>query len=308
MEHPEREFTNKTQTLEKAQASYLNKLIPGWCQKWITWSGGKLQALQIGSGPKALLIHGGLGDAFQYATIMKRLAERYECVAIDRPGHGLSDPIDYDGVDLLQHAETVLNDIYENEGIEKAVILATSMGGLWAIDFALKHPSRVEKLVLVGSPAGITKDLPAMLRFGTLPVLRGLIRGVMRTPTAESVRGFWKQMLVARPEKLAADFIEVSVASQARNAPSWFTLIDASMTVRGLRNYLLIGERWKELAVPVTCLWGDKDVWAAPTIGQKIADLTPNFETVVIENAGHAPWFDDLDAVVAGIERALAAK
>ena len=308
MERPGNEFTDKTRTLEKAQASYLNKLIPGWRQKWITWSGGKVQALQLGSGPKVLLIHGGLGEAFQYATIMKHLAERYDVVAIDRPGHGLSDPIDYHGVDLLQHAESFLNDIYESEGIEKAVILASSMGGLWAIDFALKHPSRVEKLILLGSPAGITKDLPAMLRFGTLPVLRGLIRGLMKKPTTESVRGFWKQMLVARPEKLDETFIEVSVASQARNAPSWFTLIDASMTVLGLRNYLLIGERWKQLQVPVTCLWGDKDVWAAPTIGQKIAELTPNFETVVIENAGHAPWFDDLGAVVEGIEGALAAK
>jgi pimeloyl-ACP methyl ester carboxylesterase len=262
----------------------------------------------MGSGPKVLLIHGGLGDAFQYAPIMKHLAERYDVVAVDRPGHGLSDPINYDGVDLLQHSETFLKEIYESEGIEKAGIVATSMGGLWAIDFALKHPSRVQKLVLAGSPAGITKDLPAMLRFGTLPVLRGLIRGVMRKPTTESVRGFWKQMLVARPEKLDADFIEVSVASQARNAPSWFTLIDASMTVRGLRNYLLIGERWKQLQVPVTCLWGDKDVWAAPAIGQQIAELTRHFETVVIENAGHAPWFDDLDAVVAGIEGALATK
>jgi pimeloyl-ACP methyl ester carboxylesterase len=298
----------KTQALEKAQASYLNKLVPGWRQKWITWSGGKIQALQLGNGPRVLLVHGGLGEAFQYASVMKHLADRYELLAVDRPGHGLSDPINYDGVDLLHHAETFLNDIYESEGMERAVILATSMGGLWAIDFALKHPTRVEKLVLLGSPAGITKDLPAMLRFGTLPVLRSLVRGIMRKPTTESVRGFWKQMLVARPEKLDEDFMAASVASQARNAPSWFSLIDASMTVRGLRDYLLIGERWKQLQVPVTCLWGDKDVWAAPTTGQEIAELTRHFETVVIKDAGHAPWFDDLDAVVAGIETALAAK
>lgn len=308
MEHGDSDFLEKTRTLEKAQSKFLNKVIAGYQQKWINWRGGKLQALQMGSGPKVLLIHGGLGDAFQYASIMEHLAPRYDAVAVDRPGHGLSDPINYDGVNLLQHSEMFLTDIYESEGIEKAIILATSMGGLWAIDFALKHPNRVEKLILLGSPAGITKELPAMLRFGTLPVLRGLIRGMMRRPTAESVRGFWKQMLVARPENLDADFIEASVASQARNAPSWFTLIDASMTVRGLRNYLLIGERWKQLQVPATCLWGDKDVWAAPAVGQQIAELTPSFETVVIENAGHAPWFDDLAAVVAGIEGALATK
>jgi pimeloyl-ACP methyl ester carboxylesterase len=77
------------------------------------------------------------------------------------------------------------------------------------------------------------------------------------------------------------------------------------MNVVGMRKYLLLAERWKELRVPVTCLWGDKDVWAMPDLAREIQTKTSFFKTVVITNAGHAPWFDDRERILAEINKAL---
>jgi hypothetical protein len=48
--------------------------------------------------------------------------------------------------------------------------------------------------------------------------------------------------------------------------------------VVGLRKYLLIGERWKDLRVPVTRLWGDKDIWAKSDLAKEIQAKTSFFK------------------------------
>jgi pimeloyl-ACP methyl ester carboxylesterase len=300
-----RDLTDKTHVLHEAQANYLNRVAPGWKQRWVNWSGGKTQVLEMGEGPVLLFLHGGLGEAFQYGTMFNHLAKRFRVMAIDRPGHGLADPINYDGVNLLDHAAVFINDILTAEGITNVTFVATSMGGLWALHYTLKYPEKVSQVILLGSPAGVTRNLPAPLRFGTLPILRNIVHKLMLKPTAESVKGFWKQMLVHDAEKLDQDFLEACAASQARNAYSWFTLIDAAMNVAGLRKYLLLGERWRSLKVPVTCLWGDEDVWAKPDLAPAIQAMTPLFKTVVIKGAGHAPWFDDLKTILREMDHIL---
>lgn len=305
MEPTVEEFSAKTKALQEAQSKYLGRVAPGYRQRWINWSGGKTQVLEMGKGPTLLLLHGGLGEAFQYGSLFSHLSERFRVLAVDRPGHGLADPIDYSGVNLLEHSVVFINDICKSEGLTKVTFLSSSMGGLWSLNYALKYPEKVHQVILLGSPAGITRNLPAALRFGTLPVLRNIIHKLMLKPTTESVQRFWKQMLVSHAEKLEQDFLEVSVASQKRNAYSWFTLIDAAMNVIGLRKYLLLGERWKDLKVPVTCIWGDEDPWAGPDLSHGIQAQTPLFKTVVIKGAGHVPWFDDLETVLKEIDKIL---
>ena len=51
-------------------------------------------------------------------------------LAVDRPGHGLADPFDYRGVDLLEHARTFLQDILDALELPTADIAANSIGGL----------------------------------------------------------------------------------------------------------------------------------------------------------------------------------
>jgi pimeloyl-ACP methyl ester carboxylesterase len=292
--------------LAAAQAAYLGRVAPGVQIRRIRWSEGTTQALELGAGPPLLLLHGGMGEAFQWAPVLPQLARHHRMIAVDRPGHGLADPFDHRGVDLLAVARRFVGDVLDVEGIDRAAIVGSSMGGLWAVAFALAHPERVSRLALVGSPAGVQRGLPAMLRLGTLPGLKLLARAAMRRPTRASVRAFWAQLLVAHPERLADDFLDVSAASQARNAESWFSLIDRCFDVRGMRPDLLLKDRWRELAVPTTFIWGERDVWAPPALADAAAATNPRLRVVRIADAGHAPWFDALDATVAAIRTAIA--
>lgn len=296
---------DRDRAVSEAQAAYLGRCAPGHRAWRARWSGGTTQVIEIGEGPPLLLVHGGLGEAFQWGPVLAPLARRHRVLAVDRPGHGLADPFDYRGVDLLAHARRFLGDIVDALQLRAVPIVASSMGGLWATAFALANPERVSRLVLVASPAGIKRELPLGLRLGTVPVLKTLVQSLMRRPTRESVRNFAKQMLVAHPERLDDDFLDVSVASQIRNAPSWFTLIERSFDFRGLKADLLLGERWKDLSVPTTMVWGEKDAFGPPEDGEAVAALNPRIRVVRIPDAGHAPWFDQPGRVIEAIEEAL---
>ena len=48
-----------------AQTAYLDRVAPGHRSRRVRWSGGTTQLIELGDGPPLLLIHGGLGEAFQ---------------------------------------------------------------------------------------------------------------------------------------------------------------------------------------------------------------------------------------------------
>ena len=287
------------------QAAYLDRVAPGHRSRRVRWSGGTTQLIELGEGPPLLLIHGGLGEAFQWGPILAPLARTHRVLAVDRPGHGLADPLDHRGVDMLALGRRFIAEVADAESLTTFALAGSSMGGLWAVAFALAHPGRVSRLVLVASPAGVVRGMPLMLRLGTLPGLRAVIRKAMRAPDREAVRGFWRALLVRHPEGLPDDFLDASAASQARNATSWFSLIDRSFDVRGLKRDLMLADRWRDLAVPTTLVWGEHDAFAGLAVARALVAAHPKLRLIEIAGAGHAPWHDAPDAVVAAIEQAL---
>jgi pimeloyl-ACP methyl ester carboxylesterase len=82
----------------------------------------------------------------------------HRCIAVDRPGHGISYRVDYGEVSNFRaDAAAFVGRTLDLLGLERATLVANSMGAFFAIVFALAHPERVARLVLVGAPAGIVR-------------------------------------------------------------------------------------------------------------------------------------------------------
>jgi pimeloyl-ACP methyl ester carboxylesterase len=295
--------------LEKAQAALLAHYAPDTRVRRVRWSQGETQLFELGEGPPLLLVHGGGDGAFDWVPILSALARNRRVLVVDRPGHGLADPFDYKGVDLLDHARTFLRDILDALDLPTVDIAANSIGGLLAAAFALDKPERVSRLVLVGAPVGVARDAPLLLRLLSLPLLgQPLGRLMMRNPTRDGNRKFWGLVQVAHPERLEDAFLDVDVAHTRRNLDSILSLIRC--VGRGIRGgHLVLGDRWQTLKVQTLFLGGERDVFVRPKFEkalQAIAEGNPNVRLLRIPDAGHLPWLDEPERVVAEIERFLA--
>ena len=140
--------------LERAQAALLERCAPDASVRRIRWRGGETQVVELGEGPTLVLVHGGGDAGFNWYPVLGALADGRRVVVVDRPGHGLAEPFDYRGVDLLAHGTAFVADLLDALGVEKAELAGCSIGGLWTAAFALEAPDRVERLSLVGSPPG----------------------------------------------------------------------------------------------------------------------------------------------------------
>jgi pimeloyl-ACP methyl ester carboxylesterase len=74
----------------------------------------------------------------------------------------------------------------------------------------------------------------------------------------------------------------------------------------GYRRELILGERWQALTTPTLLVWGERDAWGSPKEGEALVASHPNLRLVRIPAAGHFPWFEDPETVIAELQRFLA--
>lgn len=123
-----------------------------------------------GAGPAALFIPGlGVGIR-EMKPLADALAEHVTVIALDNRGVGLSDKPNtpYTIESMATDAVAVL----DAAGIERASIIGYSMGGRIALHLALKHPDRVDRMVLLATGARITATPQRRLLFAIAPYLK----------------------------------------------------------------------------------------------------------------------------------------
>jgi len=99
-----------------------------------------------GDGPDVLLLHAGVNDRRSWRHVVDRLGGGFRVVAYDARGYGETEYEPEDGWSAVADAVAVL----DATGMDRAIVVASSMGGSTAIDLALQHPERVAALLLIG--------------------------------------------------------------------------------------------------------------------------------------------------------------
>jgi len=281
-----------------AQAALLDREVGSWSSRRIRWSGGETQVIEAGAGEPLVVVHGGMGNAADWAPLIGRLARSRRVIAVDRPGHGLATPFDYRGVDLWSHAATFLAEILDALGLDRVDVAGNSMGGLFGIALAEARPDRVRSLTLIGAPAGAQRALPARIGLMGWPVVGSLVIAMVRRSTPASTRSFWDGLIVAHPERLSDEALAFIALAARRNADGWRSIVRGNVSVRGLLPRNLIAAHLARVAAPVSWVWGERDAFTSPASGRRLAAQARRPGSfVVIPDAGHLPWFDEPDRV-----------
>jgi 2-hydroxymuconate-semialdehyde hydrolase len=250
----------------------------------------------------ALLIHGGLSQAGEWSVLAGRLTGHVPIP--DRPGCGLSYPIDYRGVDYREAAAEWLRDLIDGIGADQVDLVGNSTGGFFSMVFAIAYPDRVRRLALVGAPAGIHKEVPLFVRLWGTPITGSLI-GKLKITNPETLRKrVFARLLVAHPERVPLDFLETTIAAAAIPGVdrAAYTMLRAQITLRGWRPELMLSDEMARLPVPTLFLWGEADAFAPPSRGHDVAARMADARMEVITDAGHLPWLDRPDTIAAALD------
>jgi esterase len=98
-----------------------------------------------GSGPPLVILHGLFGSLDNWFSIAKELVDHYTLYLVDQRNHG-----DSPHAEEWNYAVMVedLKELLDDEGLEKIFLMGHSMGGKTVMNFAVKYPERVEKLIV----------------------------------------------------------------------------------------------------------------------------------------------------------------
>ena len=229
---------------------------------------------QHGAGDDLVFLHGAGGNHLSWWQQVAHFSGRYRCTTYDARGWGLSRG------DMAVGRWTLGTDLVAllaYLGIERAHVVAQSMGGRAVAGLTRIAPQKVRSLVLCGTTAGATNDRIRELQ-DELKDERG--DGGLRE------HALAKEFETSRPE-LALLYRLINALNPAR--PRGF-LGRPPPTYRGSMHEPITG-----LGVPVQFVVGEHDLITSPQMIREAQGLIPGSRFHEIKGAGHSAYFERAD-------------
>ena len=238
-----------------------------------------------------LLLHGSGTSAVSLLPVVKRLGG-VRAIAVDRPGFGLSDPAPVPRERFRVAAVEFMDEVLDKLGLESTALAGNSMGGTWALWYALARPERVRRLVLLGSaPLLPGTHPPAPLRVIATPALGNLLNRVMK-PNPKRVVQLMNCMGEGETILGYPDLIESVAAAGREPKASAANLAELRAVISPLgfrRSARLHADELRRVTVPTLLIWGDRDPVGATDAAQRTAAAIPGARLEVLP-AGHVPY------------------
>jgi pimeloyl-ACP methyl ester carboxylesterase len=242
-------------------------------------------AIGSGHGAPILLIH-GLGGRWQnWLENIPRLSKHRRVVAVDLPGFGHSQPpLAPISIDGYARALDRVCDLLE---LDAAVIVGSSLGGSVAVELALRHPARVERLVLVSAaclgPAQVSPQSAQLAIAAVGRLATALPQGVNSTLRRPRARHLGFAAVLRHPTRVATDMLyELTGGVRPPGTPGALAALSAHV----------IREELGTIAVPTLVIHGRNDMLVPCSDGEQLAALVPEAELVIFEDTGHMPMVE----------------
>lgn len=236
-----------------------------------------------GENPALVLLHGLGGSRATWDRVVAALPPDLPLLRYDLRGFGASSM----DVDVeFSHADDLLA-VLDSQGIEKATVVGLSLGGATAINFAIDHPGRVERLIAV-SPAMVAWEWSEDWRERWRAISRAARAGNM----AEARKLWWEHPLFATTRTSdAAEELRRSI--DAYSGRVWVK--DPQ------RRAVPDAERLHMIKAPTLLLTGELDRPDFRLIADLLEGTVPGIRRVDYPGAGHMLPLERATEVAAAI-------
>ncbi len=232
-----------------------------------------------GSGDRAIVfLHGLGGDKDNFDAQLAALPAGWRGLAWNMPGNGGSEPLAEMTFETLAAAVVAMLDA---EGIERAVLLGHSMGGMVAQEVAARYPGRVSGLVLFATaPAFGGQDDSFKEKFlaerlapldaGKTPgdIAMAVVGGMFGPATSDAVRAQAARSMAAIPSDVYRASLRCIVTFNRRDA-------------------------LEKIACPTLVLAGETDALSPPRMMERMAAKIPGATYRCLPGLGHLANFED---------------
>lgn len=242
------------------------------------------------SGPPVILLHGGGLDSalLSWRAALPALAPHFRVFTLDWPGYGESE-LPNQPYTLDDYAALLL-DFMQALELPTATLAGISLGGGIALTFALAHPERLDRLVLVDSYCLAERMAYHRLSYWYVKYFAWFTPVSMRWIS----RSHWltRQSLAAifaDPAAITPELVEeVFTASQLAHAgQAWADFQRLELLPNRLRTVHMA--RLGEITVPTLLIHGAKDSLVPLAAARAAAQRLPHARLEVIPNCGHWP-------------------
>jgi pimeloyl-ACP methyl ester carboxylesterase len=208
-------------------------------------------------------------------------------VAIDMVGNGFSDKPDYD-YEIAVYVDHVRG-VMDALGLQRASFIGMSLGAWVSARFALDHPDRIDRLVLL-SPAGLIATESNMAR------IRAERTKAVQDPTWESIKAMFEH-LIADERNRIPDVVALRQAIYRQ--PETLQVIDHVLILQdpAARDRNLLTEaQWSAIKAPTLVVASGKDHGEYQSTARRVAALIPDAEVFEMPEVRHWPHFEDPEA------------
>lgn len=224
--------------------------------RYISVNNFSIRYRELGNGMPLILVHGIAGFLEEWESAMNLLCKKYRVIALDLPGHGLSDKPDISYT--LDFLAVFLKDFIQAVSEEKIYLAGHSLGGAICLNFAIKYPHLVDRLIIVNSAF---VKIPLKIRLGSfvfLPKLTKLIRKIpMFIVKSFSRNSFFNKELIG-DQWLRDSFRYINQPGSLR---VMFSIISSNITLLSLKKEIVqyFMEGLGKINIPVLIICGEKD-------------------------------------------------
>jgi pimeloyl-ACP methyl ester carboxylesterase len=262
-------------------------------------AGGRVHVLEKGSGRPVVILH-GTGDPAGFLLPLLEALHGVRVIAPDRPGIGLSDPVELPTHRYREAAVSWLDGLLDALDLDTATFVGHSGGGVWALWYALARPERVTRLMLMDVPTLPGTRAPLPIRLMTTPALGAVLRRLVPPSPASFMR---LARAVGEGETIGAhpDLIDLVVAvardpAAGRAARAEFRALVspfALLSRNGFRRHDRVRpEDLRRLAMPTSVVWGEHDPLGGVAVARAVTGLIPDARIEVLPT-GHGPWLGE---------------
>jgi 2-hydroxy-6-oxonona-2,4-dienedioate hydrolase len=254
-------------------------------QGWIDAGGLRTRFIEAGSpkSPSLIFLHGTAGSWENFALNIAAHAEHLHCFAFDMIGAGLTDKPDYDYE--TPHYVNHLHDFMDAVKVERASLIGLSLGARVAARFAIDHPQRVNKLILLSA----TAYFPAQEIQKSIGASRA---AAAENPTWDNVRDILKD-LVHDETSLVDDLIALRLAVYRRPEMKKamghiLALLDPPVYNRNR----IPDNDWRRLTCPTMIVASVDHADVFLETSRAISKLVPNAHVVEMTETSHWPQLE----------------